>query len=125
MGRLKLYCHKTPVLKDVDIEKLLVSNKIFFGEENCKYFIGYLDNDNKVNPLHITLPKTSAYIKRYDGQTKWMYECLLVYEVTFCNTKNGCWKQAESCFHLKLSSFCFHAFVSSNPLMVYWLFKST
>ena len=83
MGRLKLYCHKTPVLKDVDIEKLLVSNKIFFCEENCKYFIGYLDNDNKVNPLHITLPKTSAYIKRYDGQTKWMYKCLLVYEVTF------------------------------------------
>ena len=30
-------------------------------------------NDNKVRPLHITLPKTRAYLKRYDGQTKWMY----------------------------------------------------
>ena len=22
---------------------------------------------------HITLPKTSKYVKSYDGQTKWMY----------------------------------------------------
>ena len=39
----KFYCQKTPVpLKDVDIEKALVSNKISFGEKNYKYFIGYL-----------------------------------------------------------------------------------
>ena len=30
-------------------------------------------NDNKVKPLHIMLPKTSASVKRYHGQTKWMY----------------------------------------------------
>ena len=35
--------------------------------------IGYLYNDNKVKPLHIMLPKTSAYLKRLDGQTKWLY----------------------------------------------------
>ena len=29
--------------------------------------------DNKVKPLHIMLTKTSAYVKSYDGQTKWMY----------------------------------------------------
>ena len=28
---------------------------------------------NKVKSLHIMLPKTSAYVKSYDGQTKWMY----------------------------------------------------
>ena len=64
------YRNKIPVhLRDVDIEKVLVSNKISFGE---KYFIGYLYNDNKVNPLHIMLPNTTAYVKSYDGQTKWM-----------------------------------------------------
>ena len=69
----KFYRHKAPTfLKDVDVEKVL-SNKISFGEKNCKYFIGYLYNDNKVKPLHIMLPKTSVYIKSYDGQTKWMY----------------------------------------------------
>ena len=38
-----------------------------------KYFIGYLCNDYKGTLLHITLPKTSAYVKSYDKQTKWMY----------------------------------------------------
>ena len=32
-----------------------------------------MHNDKKVKPLHIMLPKTSAYVKSYDGQTKWMY----------------------------------------------------
>ena len=30
-------------------------------------------NDHKVKSLHIMLPKASAYIKRYIGQTKWIY----------------------------------------------------
>ena len=30
-------------------------------------------DDYKVKPLHIMLPKTSIYVKSYDGQTKWMY----------------------------------------------------
>ena len=30
-------------------------------------------NDYKVKPLHIMLPKTSAYVKSYGGQTKQMY----------------------------------------------------
>ena len=55
------------------IEKVLVSNKTSFGEKNYKHFIGYLDNGNKVKPLNIMLPKTSAYVKGYEGQTKWMY----------------------------------------------------
>ena len=29
-------------LRNIDIEKVLVSNKIFFGENNNKYFTGYL-----------------------------------------------------------------------------------
>ena len=50
----KFYRNKTPIFKkDVDIEKVLVSNKIFFGEKkNYKYFIGYFYNDHKVKPLH-------------------------------------------------------------------------
>ena len=47
--------------------------KISSGENNYKYFIGYLYNDLKVKPLHIILPKTIAYVKSCDGQTKWMY----------------------------------------------------
>ena len=70
----KFYRYKTPiVLRDVDIEKVLVSMKIPFSEKNYKHFIGYLYNDHKVKPLNIMIRKTNAYIKSYDGQTKWMY----------------------------------------------------
>ena len=44
-------------LKNVDTDKVLISNKILFGEKNCKYFIGYLYNNNKVKSLHIMLLK--------------------------------------------------------------------
>ena len=38
----KNYRNKTTIfLKDVDIEKVLVSNKISFGEKNYKFFISY------------------------------------------------------------------------------------
>ena len=30
-------------------------------------------DNHKVKPLHIMIPETSAYVKSYDGQTKWMY----------------------------------------------------
>ena len=69
----KFYHNKSIFFKDEDIEKILVSNKISFGEKNYTYFIGYLCNDDKVKPLNIMLPKASTYVKRYDRQTKWMH----------------------------------------------------
>ena len=54
---------------NVDIDKVLVSNKISFIEKNCKYSTGYLYNDNKVRPLNKMLPKTSVCVNIY-GQTK-------------------------------------------------------
>ena len=48
------------------IEKVLLSNKISFGEKNYNYFIGYLYNGNNVKPLNM-FPQTSAYVKSYDG----------------------------------------------------------
>ena len=60
-------------LTDVDIEKVLVSNKFSFGEKNYKYFVGYFYNDHKVKPLHIMVPKTRVHVKINEGQTTWMY----------------------------------------------------
>ena len=59
--------HSLVFLIDVDFEKVLVLNKIYFGEKSYKYFIGYLYNDHKFKPIHTMFAKTSAYVKRYDG----------------------------------------------------------
>ena len=61
------------LFKDVDIDKVLVSNKFSFGNKNYQYFIGYFYYAKKVKSLLIMLPKTSTYVKMYDGQTKRMY----------------------------------------------------
>ena len=39
-------------------------------DKNCKFFIGCRDDDQKIEPLRIMLPKASAYVKSYDRETK-------------------------------------------------------
>ena len=80
--------------KDVDSEKVLVSNKISFGEKNHKYFIGYLYNDHKVKLLHIMLLKTSADVKSYDGQIKWMY--FLIEDDSLLQKYNSIWDKVSA-----------------------------
>ena len=59
----RFYHHKTPILlRDIDTEKVLVSNKIPFGEKNCKYFIGYLHGNHKVKPLHIIIYISNSFL---------------------------------------------------------------
>ena len=64
----KFYQNETPVpLKDVDIEKVLVSNKVSFGKKTINALQVTCIMIIKLKPLHIILPKTSAYVKSYDG----------------------------------------------------------
>ena len=77
LKKTKFYGNKIPVLlRDVDIGKVLASNKISLGEKNYKYFIDFLYNDHKVKSLHIMLPKTSSYVKsmmdKLNGCTFWL-----------------------------------------------------
>ena len=57
--------HKSPIsIKNVDINKILVSNKFPFGKQDFKYFIGCKDLKNW--PLCILLPKMSANKRNFD-----------------------------------------------------------
>ena len=68
------FCTINPeFLKDADIEKVLLSNNISSTEKKYKYFLGYLNDNYKVKPLHKMLKKTNSYVKSCHGQTKWMY----------------------------------------------------
>ena len=49
-----------------------MSNRISSGAKNYKYFVGYL-YENKSKPFSTILPKTNAYVKSYDSETKWMH----------------------------------------------------
>ena len=71
----KKFCgNESPVFKkDVDIEKVLVSNKMSSGKKIYNYFISYLHDDYKVILLHIMLPKESACVKSYSVFFKWRW----------------------------------------------------
>ena len=55
--RYKFHQHKIPILtNDIDINEIVVSNKVPFGKEDFKYFTGYKDVE-KIRPLYILCPE--------------------------------------------------------------------
>ena len=55
-----IHRHKRPIsIKNIDINKPVVSYKVTFGKKGLKYFISYQDA-KKVRPLCIFLPEMSA-----------------------------------------------------------------
>ena len=61
----KFHQYKRPTLiKNIDINKIVVSNEVSFDKKGFKYFIGRKDS-KKVRPLCIFLPKMSAYRKDF------------------------------------------------------------
>ena len=71
----KCKCHypKNPIYTDeVDIGKILISNKVSFGKTGYKYFTGYKNND-KVNWLHLTLPKIIGCGKKQTDEDKHVF----------------------------------------------------
>ena len=73
--KCKFYDHRNLILlEDLDIDNMQVSSLVSSGEKKIyKYFISLLDDDYKIKPLCIMLPKTGAYVKSYDVETKWMH----------------------------------------------------
>ena len=68
----KFHQHKRNTsIKDIDINKIVVSKQVSFGKEGFKYFIGYKDA-KKIRPLCIFLPKMTTYRRNFD-ETKYIF----------------------------------------------------
>ena len=52
-------------INDIDINKIVVSNKLPFGNQDFKYFIGYKDSE-KIRPLCISSPQMIIYKRNFD-----------------------------------------------------------
>ena len=57
-------------IENIDINKIVLSNKVPFGKKGFKYFIGYKDV-KKTRLSCIFLPKMSAYKRDFD-ETKYI-----------------------------------------------------
>ena len=60
------------MLDDIDNDNMLISYMVSPDEKSYKEFIGFKDDDYKIKPLRIMPPKTRAYVKSYDDESKWM-----------------------------------------------------
>ena len=54
----------------IDLNKIVLSNKVKGNNEKSKYFIGYMDDISAVTPLYIVLPPISGYIKYFENGGK-------------------------------------------------------
>ena len=57
-------------LNSVESSKIIVSDKLELSDDGCKYFIGYLHDDDVTKPLCIILSEMSGYIKYFDNSRK-------------------------------------------------------
>ena len=71
MSKKEFYDDKKAIsLSSVDINNIVVSNKVKGNNESSKYFIGYLNDAGSVSPLCIILPQMSGYIKYFENGEK-------------------------------------------------------
>ena len=83
----------------MDIDNILVTNKTSSGEKN---YNALLDSDYKIKPLFLMLPKTSAYVKGYDGETKSMY--FSIEDGDLLNKYNNIWNKVSNSIKKELDS---------------------
>ena len=96
----KFQQHKRPIsMKNIDIDKIVVCNKVSFGKKGLhisfgkkgfKYFIGYKDAE-KIRTLSIFLPKMSAYRRDFD-ETK--YRSFLIKDDELLEKCNENWEKS-------------------------------
>ena len=66
INKKDFYCNKKQFkIKDIDINKVLISKPESYGTKNAKkYIIGY--NDDVIRPIRIFLPEMNGYVKYFD-----------------------------------------------------------
>ena len=72
------------MIKDIDINEIVISNKICFGKQDFKYFIGY-KVARKIKPLCIFCSRMSMYKRDFFIKMK---ICLDIYNEIWENVSN-------------------------------------
>ena len=68
--RKSYYLKHSINMKNIEIDKIIISNKVAFAKNGFKYSIDYKD-DEEVKPLCIMHSKPCGYTKSFD-ETKYM-----------------------------------------------------
>ena len=78
---------------------MLHSDKFRLSDDDCKYFIGYLHDDNMTKPLCIALPQMNGYIKYFDRSRKNM--SFLIEDESVCLKYTKIWNKIKKLLNIK------------------------
>ena len=88
-------------LNDIDVNKILVSNKESSGTKySLKYFIGYNDGD-VIRPLCIILPQMIGYVKHFDSNKTMAFK---VSDNKLLKKYNKIWEKISNPLDMKFDS---------------------
>ena len=97
----KFYENKRPIsIKNIGINKIVVSYKASFGKKGFKYFIGYKDAQ-KIRPLCIFFPKITGYRRDFD-ETK--YISFLIKDDELLQKYNEIWEKVKNSIKKEFNS---------------------
>ena len=98
----KFHHHKESVsIKNIDINKMVVSNRVSFAKNEFRYFTGYKDAEN-VRPLCVLLTKMSAYRK---GFNKTKYMSFFIKDDELLEKYNEIWEKVKTIIKKEFDSF--------------------
>ena len=88
-------------LHDIDVNKILVSNKESYGTKNLlKYFIGYNDDD-VIRSLFINLPQMIGYVKNFDSNKTMSFK---VSDNKLLKKYNKIWEKLSNLMNIEFDS---------------------
>ena len=92
---------KVFLIDDIDVNKILVSEKEPFGTKNgFKYFIGYNDND-VIRSLCVRLPKITGYARKLDENATMSFRAN---NKQLLKNYNKIWEKAEKLMRINFES---------------------
>ena len=88
-------------IHDLDVNKMLNSNKESYGTKNSlKYFIGYNDDD-VIRPLCVKFPKMIGYVKNFDSNKTMSFE---IGDNKLLKKYNKIWEKISNLMNIEFDS---------------------
>ena len=103
VNKKDFHASKQPIaLNLVYSSKIHVSEKFKLSDDGCKFFIGYLHDDDVIKPLCIILPQMSGYIKYFDNGRKNM--SFFIEDESVYLKYNNVWNKIKKLLNIKFHS---------------------
>ena len=102
VDKKEFYSSKQAIsLDSLDLDKIVVSNKLKINETIYKYLCGYLNND-VIQPLCVILPQMHGYIKYFDNGGKNM--TFVTDNEKVCDKYNEIWEVNRKLLKVKFAA---------------------